>query len=128
MDVRFSRYLALIFGIALPVLGVVRNWTLPKGDASGLFIDLAAGSLLLYGIWRTAKVEHSGQRFLAAGWGMAFALYFTSTMRQIEEMSAASSVDTPIPPEWSVAGSMIGLICSLAGLLSSLRSIKKHKD
>jgi len=126
MNVRFSRALAIIFGIALPVLGIVRNWTLPNGDAAGFFIDLATGGLLLYGVWRTAENEHSGQRYLAAGWGMAFAIYYTSAMRQIETMSVSNNGDVPIPAEWSVAGSMIGIICSIAGLLSSLRSIRKH--
>ena len=126
MNVRFSRALAIVFGILLPVLGIVRNWTTPSGDAAGFFIDLAAGGLLLFGVWRTAENEHSGQRFLAAGWGMAFALYYTSTMRLIDGLSNSTPAETPIPPEWSVAGSMVGMLVSGAGLLSSLRSIKKR--
>jgi hypothetical protein len=126
MNVRFSRALAIVFGIALPVLGIVRNWTSPTGDVTGFFIDLAAGGWLVFGVWRTAENEHSGQRFLAAGWGMAFALYYTSTMRLIEGLSITAPVATPIPPEWSVAGSMVGMLVAIAGLLTSLRSIKKR--
>lgn len=126
MNVRFSRALAIIFGIALPVLGVVRNWTTPNGDAAGLFIDLAAGSLLLYGVWRVAENEHSGQRFLAAGWGMAVGLSYASMTRHIEEMSVASSVAAPILPEWSLATVAVALLVSIVGLVSSLRSIRRH--
>jgi len=126
MDVKFSRTLAIIFGVLLPLLGIVRNWTTPKGDAAGFFVDLAAGGMLLYGVWRVAEKERSGQRFLAAGWGLTVGLIYASLEQQVEALYAGTVAEAPIPAEWSVALTAFGLLLSIVGLVSGLRSTKKH--
>jgi len=126
MNVKFSRTLAIIFGILLPLLGIVRNWTTPKGDMGGFFADLAAGGLLLYGVWRVAEKERSGQRFLAAGWGLTVGLMYASLEQQIEALYAGTVAEAPIPAEWAVALTGTGFLLSIVGLISGLRSTKKH--
>jgi hypothetical protein len=127
MDLGFSRTLAIIFGTALPLLGIVRMFTGTSGDPTGFFVDLVNGAFLLVGAWRVGVVAHSGQRFLAAAWGLTVGLFYASLQAQIQAMSKPSVIETPIPPEWAAAGTGFGLLLSIIGLITCLRSTRKHK-
>ncbi len=126
MNVRLSKMLAYIFGIGLPVLGIVRNWTLPNGDPAGFFIDLAAGGFLLYGAWKTGEKERSGQRYLAAGWGLTVGLIYAGIEEHVRNLGKEQALAAPIAPEWVIGAAGLALVAAIGGLITSLRSTRKH--
>lgn len=126
MNVKLSRALAVVFGIALPALGVVRNWTLPNGDVAGFLVDLATGALLLFGAWKVGEKERTGQRFLAAAWGLTIGLFYSSLANQISQMWSGEAVEAPISQEWTVVATSVGLILAIVGLISGLRSTRNY--
>jgi len=126
MDIGFSKTLAFIYGTALPLLGFVRILTATDRDPVSFFVDLIAGAFLLVGAWRVSVVPHSGQRFLAAAWGLTVGLLFTALNEQIQTMSTPAAIAGEIPPELVVAGMGIAFLGAVTGLINCLRSIRKH--
>ena len=126
MNLGFSRTLAFIYGTAMPLLGFVRILTSTNRDPVGFFVDLVAGAFLLIGAWRVGVVPHSGQRFLAAAWGLTVGLLFTSLYGEIQSMWTPAMVESPIPPEGVVAGLSLAFLGAVIGLITCLRSIRKH--
>ncbi len=127
MNLGFSRVLAIVFGTALPLLGMVRNLML-EPDAGSFFPDLVAGAFLLVGAWRVGVSPHSGQRFLAAAWGLTIGLFYADLHDQIEAMYRPVIVEAPtpfIPPELAIAASGFGLLMAILGLIGCLRSTRK---
>ena len=125
MNLGFSKTLAIILGTALPLLGIVRNFT-AQADPAAFFVDLIAGAFLLVGAWRVGVAAHSGQRYLAAAWGLTIGLFYSSFYAQIQMLSKPVLVETPIPPVWGVVGTGFGLFVAILGLIACLRSIRKH--
>jgi hypothetical protein len=126
MDLGLSRTLAFIYGTALPLLGFVRMLTGTNRDPVGFFVDLVAGAFLLVGAWRVGVAAHSGQRYLAAAWGLTVGLLFTALYGEIQSMWVPAMVESPIPPEGVVAGISLALLGAVIGLITCLRSIRKH--
>lgn len=126
MNVGFSRWLAIAFGVSIPLLGIVKNWTEAKQDAASFFVDIILGTFLLLGAWKVAQNERSGQRFLSAAWGLACGLFYASLANQITAMGDQVQVETTIGPEWSATFTSIGLLTAITGLISSLRSTRTH--
>ena len=124
MNLGFSKTLAIIFGTALPLMAIVRNFA-AQTDPAGFFVDLIAGAFLLVGAWRVGVVPHSGQRFLAAAWGLTIGLFYSSFYAQWLMMSNPVSVEPPIPPGYALAATALGLFVAILGLIASLRSIRK---
>jgi hypothetical protein len=125
MNLGFSKTLAIIFGTALPLLGIVRSFT-TQADPVGFFVDIVAGAFLLLGAWRVSVSAHSGQRYLAAAWGLTIGLFYSELYAQVRTMSKPAMVNPMIGPEWSVAATGIGLLIAIIGLIACLRSIRKH--
>ena len=126
MNVGSSRWLAIAFGVLIPVLGIVRNWTEAKQDIAGFFGDIAIGAFLLFGAWKAGQNVRSGQRYLAAGWGMTCGLFYTSLANQIKAMGEPVQTDIMFGPEWSATFTSMGLLVAIIGLIASLRSTRNH--
>jgi hypothetical protein len=126
MNVGFSRWLAIAFGVLIPSLGIVKNWTDAKQDAFGFFADIALGSFLLVGAWKVGQNEHSGKRFLSAAWGLACGLLYASLVRQIDILNSSVQIETDVGSEWSATAAILGLLVSIVGLISSLKSMRTH--
>src|SRR5436190_2903551 len=125
MNVKFSRWLALVFGALLPLLAIVRNWSLDKQDLWAFFTDVASGAFLLFAARKVGENERVGKRYLAAAWGLVCGLFYSSLANQITAiMSVGSSemVEPPMPPELLAAMTGIGLLIVLTGLVLSLGS------
>jgi hypothetical protein len=77
---QFSRRLALVFGVALPVLETIRR--LPQLADFGhwpLWIDdLLLGAALLLGASMTSGLRYQNARYLAAAWGAACGMGYYS--------------------------------------------------
>jgi len=125
MNVKFSRWLAMGFGVLLPVLAIVRNWSLDKQDFWAFFADVISGAFLLFAVWKVSQKERVGKRYLAAAWGLVCGLFYSSFAYQVVTINAGSKPEMGepmIPAEFSVAAAALGLLIVLTGLMSSLRS------
>jgi hypothetical protein len=125
MNLGFSKTLAIIVGTALPLLGIVRTRLAPS-DPVDFFEDLIAGAFLLVGAWRVGVAPHSGQRYLAAAWGLTIGLFYYDLYTQIQALSKPVIGDVTFGPEWSVAAAGIELIIAIVGLITCLRSTRSH--
>jgi hypothetical protein len=126
MGIGFSRTLAIILGTALPLLGFIRQATTTNADAPSFVIDLVLGIFLLYGAWKVGEKKHTGQRYLAAAWGMTVGVFYYTLAAQITRLNKGELFAVTIPLEWLVVAAGLGLVVAMAGLITSLRSIKKH--
>ena len=125
MNVGFSRWLAIAFGVLIPLLGIVKNWTEAKQDIFGFFADILLGTFLLFGAWKVGQNERSGQRFLSAGWGLSCGLLYASLVSQVNSLNEPGQNDTPFGPVSATAASL-GLLTAIVGLISSLKTTRTH--
>jgi hypothetical protein len=119
----FSRRLAIVFGVLLPVVETIRRWH-QLGDVAmwpAWLDDLILGGALLFGAWYTTKSVASGRPYLIAAWGltcgMAYGSFFGQLMR-LDEPDPSS-----VPTEWVVGIKGIGFLLAIAALVGSLRSM-----
>ncbi|MFL6468002.1 MAG: hypothetical protein ACJ72Z_08600 [Pyrinomonadaceae bacterium] len=125
MSTGFSRWLAILFGVLIPLLGIVRNWTMEKQDVTAFFVDILTGTFLLFSAWKVGQKERTGRRYLAAAWGLTCGLFYSGLANQITEMQKpAALVEPTIGPEWIVMGTGTALLLALAGLITSLKSTR----
>lgn len=115
-----SRALAILLGIAAPVLDTYRRWNTWQDDPLALFDDYILGGLLLYGAWRVSKDVSAGQNFLVAGWGFALGLVYASADFQLQQVRAGASDPAGIPSELVAAIKILGLLLVLIGFSTSL--------
>jgi len=121
MAIEFSRRLALLFGILLPVAETIRRFH-QLGDLSAWpawLDDWFIGGLLLLGAWRTRVDPVRGQPFLAAGWGFTCAMAYNSFFFQLANLSQPdpSGISSAIV----VAIKGAGLLLSIVALVATLR-------
>ena len=118
----FSRRLALIFGILLPVAETARRWHQISAGTHFLFWldDVVLGAMLLYAVWRTRVDFVDGQRFLTAAWGCALGMGYFSFFGMLVDPSRVES--GPLPAGWVQVIVGAGLLLSVLALIGSLRS------
>jgi len=126
MSIQFSRRLAILYGITLPILETLRRWQ----QLSNLSVwpfwldDWLIAAMLLYGAWRTRSSFADGQASLAAAWG------FTCAMGYMSFFSQLTTVDQPDPsglsPTAVVAIKGSGLALAAFCLLQTLRWKPTH--
>jgi hypothetical protein len=93
MTLGFSRRLAVVAGLVLPVLETARRWH-QLGDFRVWpfwLDDWAIGLFLLTGAWRVGKEPARGRPLLAAAWGFALGMVYASFFSQL------TTVDRPDP-------------------------------
>jgi hypothetical protein len=117
----FSRRLAIVFGVLLPVLETIRRWRqLDEFRNWPSWIDdLLLGALLLYGAWRVSGNREKGARFLVAAWGATCGMAYSSFFNQL--MSLDRPDPAPIPSVWVAAIKGVGFALAIAALVGSLR-------
>ena len=121
MTLTFSRRLAVVAGLVLPVVETFRRWN-QLGDLRvwPFWVDdWAIGLFLLYGAWRVGKDSARGRPFLAAAWGFALGMVYASFFFQL-------TTDGPDPSGLSsvvvvgIKGVMFAL--TVIALIGALRS------
>jgi hypothetical protein len=117
----FSRRLAMIFGVLLPVVETIRRWRqLDEFRYWPSWLDdVLLGALLLYAAWRVSVNRQTGGRFLVAAWGVACGMAFPSFFNQL--MSLDRPDPAPIPSVWVAAIKGVGFALAIAALVGSLR-------
>ena len=126
MNVGFSRWVAIAFGVLIPLLGIVKNWTETKQDAFGFFADILLGTFLLFGAWKVGQNERSGQRFLSAAWGLTCGILYATLVNQVNAFDAPEQGDTLFGPASAATAASLGLLIAIVGLISSLKSTRPH--
>jgi hypothetical protein len=121
MTIRFSRRLAIAFGILVPLGETLRRWSTWREYPPSLFDDYLIGAFLLYGAWRTGRDVRGGQRFLAAAWAFTCGMGYYSFFGQLERLRLHEIDPAPIPSAWVALIKGVGLTLSLLALALSLR-------
>ena len=120
MTISFSRRLALVMGVLLPIAETIRRWG-TWGYLPSLLDDYLVGAFLIYAGWRTGHDAREGQRFLAAAWAFACGIgyvSFFSHLRHIREPDPA-----PIPHVWVTAVIGLGWALAIFSLVASLKRL-----
>jgi len=127
MNINFSRNLAFAVGTVIPLVSLVRHFNTPEGDAVTFLVDLAVGGFLLIGVWRVRENRHSGQRFLAAAWGLTVGVLYAHVMIELEAMKRSGPPASPLLSDLGLVVNGLAVIICLAGLVTSLGTTRKHK-
>ena len=119
----FSRRLAIVFGILLPLGETFRRW----GTGGPLWLwldDYCIGAFLLYGAWRSGRSVSDGQRFLAAAWAFACGIGYTSFFSHLEHVQQADVGHIPHVLLTAIIG--FGWALAILALFSSLKRLPEH--
>ena len=120
--IAFNRWLAIVGGILVPGVEVVRRFhqLLDPSKLPFWMDDFVLGGLLLYGAWRTRHDVARGLPFLTAGWGFACGMGYSSFFSQLMDLQArpvdvsgASGALVVTIKGVALAFGVIGLITSL---------------
>jgi len=123
MTIQFSRRLAIVAGILVPLAETIRRWSTWQQSPASLFDDYIIGAFLLYAAWRTGKDLRSGQRFLAAAWAFACGLGYYSFFGQLNSMRLGQRDPAPISSEWVLVIKGIAVTLAIIALVVSLRPL-----
>ena len=123
MTIHFSRWLAIIGGIVIPLLETIRRWNTWQQSPAQFFDDYILGAFLLFGSWRVSKDVRNGQRFLAAAWAFACGLGYYSFFGQLDSLRRGQSDPAPIASEWVLLIKGIAWGLAIVALAVSLRRL-----
>jgi hypothetical protein len=118
---QFSRRLAIVFGIALPVLETLRRFR-QLGDFSvwPMWLDdLLLGAALLIAARLTSDLRHHNARYLAAAWGAACGMGYYSLFSQLQRIDLPDPAQ--IPSLWVAIIKGAGLALAILALIGALR-------
>ena len=125
---KISVRLALLTGIILPVIEVIRRWhqLLDLHYFFAWFDDFLIGGFLLFAVWKVNVSAVNGQRFLTAAWGFATGMAYASFFIQFINQSLPDPSGLPVKAV--LAFKFAGLILCMTGLLLSLKNIKTENE
>ena len=128
MTIKFSRWLAIVGGILVPLAETIRRWSTWQQSPANLFDDYILGAFLLYGAWRTGKDLRSGQRFLAAAWAFACGLGYLSFFGQLKSLRLHEADPAPISSEGVLIIKGVLWALAILALALSLRSLPEEES
>lgn len=118
---RFSRALALTFGVLAPIGETVRRWHTWREFPPALFDDYLMGALLIWGAWSVGRDVGRGRPILATAWGFTCGLGYYSFFEQVRQYRLGEPDPAPIPSSWMVGIKGIGLALAVLALILTLR-------
>jgi hypothetical protein len=123
MTIEFSRRLAIVGGVLVPLAETIRRWNTWQESPPSLFDDYIMGAFLLYAARRAGKDVRGGQRFLAAAWAFACGLGYQSFFGQLKSLRAGEVDPAPIASEWVLVIKGVAVALAMAALAVSLRRL-----
>lgn len=121
---KFSRALAIIFGILAPLLETARRWGTWREHPPALFDDYILGALLLAGAWLVGRRFYAGQRLLAAAWGFTCGLGYYSFFEQLRRYRLDEIDPAPIPSSAVLIIKGAAVLLAIVALVFTLRATK----
>jgi hypothetical protein len=121
MTIQFSRRLAIVTGVVLPIVATARRWD-ELGDLEMWLVwldDWAIAGFLLWGAWRTRHDLAASRHILAAAWGFACGLGYASFVFSLLSTNATDPSGLRTPVVAGVKGAM--LLLALIALIGVLR-------
>jgi hypothetical protein len=118
---QLSRRLAIVFGIALPILETIRRFP-QLGELANwpMWIDdLLLGAVLLIGARLTAGLRYHNARYLAAAWGATCGLGYASFFSQLQHLHLPDPA--PVSSEWVAIIKGVGLALAIVALIGALK-------
>ena len=117
-----SRRLAWVFGVITPLAEVLRRWGTWWVNPPAFLDDVLIGGFLIAGAWATGNASTSGSRrsVLAAAWGFACGMAYSSITSHWYAMRTGVLDPAPIPTAWVFAIKLFGGLLFLAALLLTL--------
>ena len=128
MNIQFSRWLAIIGGIVIPLLETIRRWGTWRQSPASLFDDYILGAFLLFGAWRVGNDIRSGQRFLAAAWAFACGLGYYSFFGQLDAIRRGQQDPAPIAAEWVLVIKGVAWGLAIIALVVTLRRLPAEQS
>lgn len=121
---RFSRGLAIVAGVLLPIGETVRRWHQLSDIrmAPAWLDDWIIGLFLLYGAWRTRGSDFSGRAVLTAAWGFACGLAYCSFFMQLTSLGQPDPSGISSVKVVAVKGVMFAV--AIGALVATLRAKK----
>ena len=123
---KFSRTLALIFGLLAPIAETVRRWHSWRNFPPALFDDYIMGAFLLAGAWLVGRNFNAGPRLLAAAWGVTCGLGYNSFFMHIGQQRLGIVDPGPLPSIAVATIKGIGLLLAIVALALTLAA--KEQD
>jgi hypothetical protein len=118
---QFSRRLAIVFGIALPILETIRR-AKQLGDFSTWPMwldDILLGALLLGGAYLTSGPRYQHAKYLAAAWGVTCGMAYGSFFGQLQRLDQPDP--SGIAALWVVAIKGAGFALAIVALIGALK-------
>ena len=112
-----SRRLAYVFGILTPLAETLRRWGTWWANPPAFLDDFILGALLIAGALATrGRSSRQGRSLLAAGWGFACGMAYSSIAFHWQAMRSGQSDPAPIPTQWVFAIKVFGGLVFVAAL------------
>jgi hypothetical protein len=116
-----SRRLAYVFGVLTPLAETVRRWGTWWDNPPAFVDDFILGAFLIAGAWRTRDPRSArGRRLLAAAWGYACGMAYSSASFHWFAMRSGQVDPAPIPTQWVFAIKVIGGLIFAGALVLSI--------
>jgi hypothetical protein len=117
----FSRRLAYVFGVSLPIIQTIRRWS-QLGDPRIWPVwldDFLLAALLLLGARLTSAARYQNARYLAAAWGVACGMAYGGFFNHAMHLDVSDP--SGIPTIWVVVLKGIGFALAIAALIGALQ-------
>jgi hypothetical protein len=125
---RFSRTLAILFGVLAPVAETIRRWHTWRQYPPGLFDDYVMGAFLLTAAFLVRHRFYLGQKLLAAAWGFACGLGYYSFFEQLRRYRLGEMDPGPLPTNVILLIKAIGVLLAIAALVATVRARSPRDD
>jgi hypothetical protein len=125
---KFSRSLAIVFGVLVPLLETARRWHTWQEYPPALFDDYIMGAFLLAGAWLVSRSFCSGQKLLSAAWGFTCGLCYYSFFEQLRRYRLGEIDPAPIPSSVILVIKGVGFLLAIAALVATFRATISDKS
>jgi hypothetical protein len=122
-----SRRLAYAFGVLTPLAETIRRWGTWWVNPPAFVDDFILGAFLIAGAWATRNPHPvRGRILLAAAWGFACGMAYSSAAFHWAAMRAGQLDPAPIPSHWVFAIKIAGGVVFVAALVLTLTADQRR--